>query len=204
MRAVVITGGQVNDYAYLQKCLRAHDFVIAADGGYHHARALGLVPDRLLGDFDSIGDLPEGIVCERFPAEKDKTDTELALDLVEELGFDEILILGAIGTRMDHTLANIFLLQGLYQRGIRASIVDEHNQIFFVDREIDLQCEAGQLVSLLPLTHCQGVTTDGLRYALKGVNLEFGKSIGVSNEALAARVQIRLQAGAMLVLLCCD
>jgi len=204
VRAVIISGGSMTDYGYLRSFIGADDYIVAADSGYRHALALGVSPHVLVGDFDSLDELPEGVQTYRFPTEKDMTDTELAVDFARGLGYRDFLFLGAIGSRMDHTLSNILLLTALLERGETGALIDAHNQIYLTDREISIPALPGVLCSLVPLTVCEGVTTDNLAYPLAHATLHVGRGLGVSNVVLEGPVTVSLSVGKLLVLLCRD
>ena len=203
-RAVIITGGSMFDYDYIRGFLQPGDFIIAADSGYKHALALGLRPQVLLGDFDSLDHLPQDIPIERHPAQKDCTDTQLALDWARKRGHKHFLLLGAIGTRMDHSLANINLLAQMLDAGETGQMVDEHNEIFITDSELTIYGKKGDILSLIPLTTCTGVTTENLYYPLQGATLEAHSGLGVSNVFTASCVRVRLSSGKLLVMRCRD
>ena len=205
MRAVLIAGGRMSDYAYIRQFISPEDYIIAIDSGYHHAVALGLRPHVLLGDFDSITTaLPEGIELHRVPTEKDFTDLDLAVAWARERALGEFLLLGTIGSRMDHTLSGIFLLSGLLEAGERAEVLDEHNRIWLTDREIEVAGAPGDLLSLIPLTPCAGVTTHNLAYPLQSAALSPGHGLGVSNVILESPAKVELTSGKLLVMLCRD
>ncbi|MCL2588492.1 MAG: thiamine diphosphokinase [Oscillospiraceae bacterium] len=204
MRAVIISGGSMTDYDYIRQFIRPDDCVIAADSGYLHAVRLSVVPSVLLGDFDSLTELPEGIETRRVPAEKDFTDTDFAVDWARGQGFREFLFLAATGTRMDHTLTNVLTLVRLLADGERGEIIDEHNRIWVMDSEIEIEAAAGEILSLVPLTVCEGVTTHNLAYPLTDATLQIGHGWSVSNVVLASPAKVSLRAGKCLVMLCRD
>jgi len=204
VRAVIISGGSMTDYDYIRQFIRPDDCVIAADSGYLHAVRLSVVPSVLLGDFDSLTELPEGIETRRVPAEKDFTDTDFAVDWARGQGFREFLFLAATGTRMDHTLTNVLTLVRLLADGERGEIIDEHNRIWVMDSEIEIEAAAGEILSLVPLTVCEGVTTHNLAYPLTDATLQIGHGWSVSNVVLASPAKVSLRAGKCLVMLCRD
>ena len=116
MTGIIVCSGSITDYALIEKYFEKADLIICADGGANHLRKLGKLPDILVGDFDSISEgdldllLAANVEIVRFPSEKDATDTQLAVQLAMDRGCDEVILLGAAGTRLDHTLANVFLL----------------------------------------------------------------------------------------------
>lgn len=204
MRTTIITGGSMTDYAYIRQFIKPDDFIIAVDSGYRHAERLGVVPRVLLGDFDSIGELPQGIETHRVPEKKDFSDTDFAVDWAMAQGMCDFLILGAIGTRMDHTLTTILLLDRLLAAGARGQIIDEHNHIWITETELEVAGDPGGILSLVPITVCEGVTTHNLVYPLVDATLQIGHGWSVSNVISESPVKVSLTAGKMLVLLCRD
>jgi len=204
MRAVILAGGSMRDYAYIRQFILPDDLIIAADSGYHHAEALGLCPHLLVGDFDSLHCLPKDVEIHRVPSEKDFTDTELAIDCARTRGCTSFLFLGALGTRMDHTLTNVLLLTKFLAAGEQAEIIDEHNHIWITDTMLKLDLTPGSILSLIPLTHCAGVTTENLAYPLTDAALEVGSGHGVSNVVVASPAGVRLSSGKLLVMACRD
>jgi len=204
MRAVILAGGNMYDYAYIKQFISPDDLLIAADSGYRHAEALKLRPHLLVGDFDSLLTLPSDIETHRVPSEKDFTDTELAIDLARERGCKRFLLLGALGTRMDHSLTNILLLSKLLEAGEQAKIIDEHNHIQITEEPLELDAAVSDILSLIPLTTCEGVTTENLAYPLKNATLNPGYGLGVSNIVLDTPVRITLSKGKLLVMVCKD
>lgn len=199
MRAVIIAGGQASGYAYLRGLIEPEDTIICADSGYDLALKLGVEPDIVIGDFDSIKTHPPLHKTLRFPAKKDFTDTELAVSCAREQGHRRFLILGGIGTRMDHTLTNIFMLQDMLSRGEEGEIVNEYNRILITDSTKKISTPEGTVVSLLPLARCINVTTQGLEYPLTNETLEVGSGRGISNVVMASSAQVSLHSGKLLV-----
>ncbi|PNT93428.1 thiamine diphosphokinase [Clostridium thermosuccinogenes] len=206
-KAVIICNGSVEDYSYYKKHLEAAQFIICADGGATHALKFGIKPDVLLGDFDSIpkGDfdclLEQGVEIVKYPSEKDMTDAEIAAELAMEKGYDEIVFIGATGTRLDHSLSNIMMLKSLLERGVKGIIVNEHNEVMVIDKHVTLIREENYKVTLLPLTEIvEGVSTKGLYYELKDATLKMGSSFGVSNEFSEDAAEVTIKKGLMLVI----
>lgn len=207
MRAIIIAGGQAGDGGW-KDWVRDGDWIIGADGGAGRALAWGLVPDLVIGDMDSLtGEdraILEGRGC-RFvehPRAKDETDLELALRYAVEMGTQEIVVLGALGGRLDHTLANVLLLTLPVLDGVSVRIADGRGETLLLrgGRAVTLRGKAGDLVSLLPLGgDARGVTTSGLAWGLAGDRLRFGLSQGVSNEMTSHEARIELNEGLLLV-----
>lgn len=206
-RAVIFANGRIGDYDGIRALVRDDDWILCADGGARHALKLGLRPDVLLGDFDSLD--PEvvqevsrtGAEVVRVPAEKDQTDTHLVLDLAVSRGAREILVLGAAGDRLDHTIANILLLPRMAAMGVDVTIVDEKNIIRVTSGGISLEGRPGEFVSLIPLTpEVSGVTTSELKYPLHKGRLTWGESTGVSNEFTGDTAEVTIESGWLLVI----
>ncbi|MGI6005549.1 MAG: thiamine diphosphokinase [Christensenellales bacterium] len=204
MRAVIISGGRMADYTFAASLIEEDDYIICADSGYLHARKMNLEPDAVLGDFDSLGHVPESGQVVRLSVRKDDTDTEGALRLAREKGFSRFLFLGCIGSRMDHTLANILLLTGCLRRGEDAWMVDEHNKITAIDAKIILDEPPGAIVSLVPLTTCSGVNTFHMEYPLHDAALIPEESRGISNVTTARGAGYTMKDGLALVIVARD
>lgn len=207
MRAAIISNGRIEDCTLLASALSKADIVICADGGARHAVKIGIIPDVLIGDLDSINkDTLEGfnkknIKVLTYPQEKDQTDTQLAVEYAVKIGAKEIILLGCIGSRFDHTLANVSLLIWLLKRGIKGVMIDSNNEIHIMDRYLEIYGEAGEKLSLLPVTpKVKGVVTKGLKYSLNDGELRFETPIGVSNEFVSPRAEIVIKEGILLVI----
>lgn len=204
MRAVILSGGRIKDYEYVKKFTK-NALIICADKGYNHSVKMGVKPHILIGDFDSVGSLPDDNNIEKisYPADKDKTDTHLALEYAFNRNFEEILIFGAIGSRMDHTLSNI-LMTITYSGKI--TVMDEHNKIWSVRDSIILHEEPGTIVSILPIGQVYGVTTSGLKYPLykKDIDVTKEPSLGISNVMTEKKAEITVEKGVIIVMVTSD
>lgn len=187
---------------------RAADLVVAVDGGAGHARSQGLRPDVVLGDVDSLDEQTQHwlrrheVPVVRYPPAKDETDLELALLYAAEAGAQEITIVGALGGRPDQTIANLHLLAHPALAGRRVSIVGPGYRIFLLrgGQAATIEGQTGDTVSLLPLSsQAEGIHTTGLRWALHADTLHRGPARGVSNEMTAARANVRLERGLLLI-----
>ena len=206
MNALIFAGGSVN-YDWAEEFLktRSYDLVICADAGIAHADRLGICPDVMLGDFDSA---PEEILGKyskvetvTFPPEKDYTDMHLALEEAIKRGAAEIDCLGATGTRLDHTLANIDLLSKGDAKGASIKLIDVHNRISFCSGELHIKREEqfGKYVSLLPFTTKAIVSLSGMKYPLVHGRIKRGASLTVSNEICEDEGIILVEEGAVIV-----
>jgi thiamine pyrophosphokinase len=185
------------------------DLVIAADGGARWLEEQGVIPQIVVGDLDSL-EAKEvdrlaraGSTIQRHPAEKDASDTALALVAAIEAGADRIVLLGALrGSRLDHELANLLLIADPAIGGRDVRIVRGGTQLRALNGGATLQLEAsvGATVTLLPVAgDAIGVTTRGLRYPLSGETLSMGSSRGLSNEVTQLPASVRLEIGTLLV-----
>jgi thiamine pyrophosphokinase len=184
-------------------------FVVAADGGARLARDLGLAIDLWVGDGDSLrGDELEelrgaGVPIELVPADKDESDTELAVLAAVNRGATDITILGGLGgPRVDHALANVALLAHPALAGATARILSDRARVRLLSgpASLELRGAAGDLVSLFPLGgDAEGVTTEKLRFPLSDERLEAGRARGLSNVRLTDVARVRLRKGRLLV-----
>lgn len=179
MRVIIISGG---DYSFGGN-IKADDYVICADSGYDAALKNNINVNLLLGDMDSVkADITGEKSKLLFPSRKDFSDTELAVRHAVEMKPDEIILLGSMGSRADHTLANIFLLKYISEQGINAHIEDDNNKIYYYNGLFKLDGMIGKTVSLIPLSsEIKGITTSGMDYPLNNETIHFGESRGVSN-----------------------
>lgn len=206
MRAVLVCNGTISDYNSLKKHINSSDYIISVDGGAGHLRKMGIMPNILIGDFDSANSedlkyfINQGIEAYKFPIEKDMTDSELAIEKALEIGASELLFIGAIGSRVDHSFANVFLLKKILDMGLKACIIDENNQIYMFNTTFTLQKQDGYKLSLIPISQkVTGVTTEGLKYKLNDAIMTLGTSWGVSNEFLEDKVTVTIEEGILLV-----
>lgn len=184
------------------------DYVICADGGLEKAERFGLMPDLILGDFDSVdpGTLARyknlNIETVTFSAEKDYTDMELAVEYAVKRGCKHIVLAGASGTRLDHTVANIQLLEKYHQMGIDMEIIDNNNHIWIISgRTIEkIKRKKNYFVSMAPVTKTiEGLTLEGFKYPLDNVKVKRGSTLLVSNEIIQDEGRIILEQGTALV-----
>ena len=177
------------------------DYVIAADGGYLHCREAGLVPDLLLGDFDSLDALPGDTDVERFPVDKDDTDSMLAMKLGLEKGYRTFHLYGGTGGRMDHTLANLQGLAYLARQGARGYLYDA-SFVFTAlwNSSLDLPAREEGIFSVFALGEtARGVSILGGRYPLEGGELSPFFPLGVSNHFEGRPVRVSVEKGCLLV-----
>ena len=201
-RCVIIGAGEV--YGDIE--IREGDFVVAADGGYAYLEKLSVIPNVLVGDFDSIGSLPDGLGVKtvKHPVEKDETDMYLAYKLGVENGCDEFYIYGGVGGRDDHTFANYCLLLDAINDKNRIYLMGNGRKIFAIKNErFEFEARAGATVSVFAFgSDAHGVTLRGLKYGAENITLTQAFPLGVSNSVKddATRVEISVSCGTLLVM----
>lgn len=178
------------------------DIVIAADGGLRHLERASIKPDYIIGDFDSLGFVPEGSGVIRLKPEKDDTDMDSAVKKGLELGFDSFVIFGACGGRPDHTLANYQLAASLAERGCRVilacddiSVTALHNGTLELDPSL-----SGYISVFAHSDVCEGVCEKGLKYELDNVKLKNTFALGVSNEFTGVPARVSVKKGTLLIM----
>ncbi|MBQ8797742.1 MAG: thiamine diphosphokinase [Oscillospiraceae bacterium] len=177
-----------------------NDYIIAADGGYAHVQKLGLTPNVVLGDFDSLGFVPEG--ANVFPVEKDDTDAMLAVRHGLNLGCKEFYLYGALeGKRLDHTVANLQTLQFLADHGATGYLVGKEQIVTVVTDSLSFRAGAAGTISLFCTgANAEGVSLTGLQYPLENGTLTPGFPLGVSNHFTGERATIAVNKGSVLVI----
>jgi len=181
--------------------IEKEDFIIAADGGLTHLETLGLVPNAVIGDFDSLGYTPDNATV--FPVEKDDTDSMLAIRKALSLGYKEIILYGALdGPRLDHTLANLQSLQFLTDRGgIGYLIGEKHIATMLKNGALTFPKEAAGILSVFCMGQdASGVILQGLKYELKDGTLSAGFPLGVSNHFIGEKATVAVKNGSLLLL----
>lgn len=207
MKALIFAGGHVKDYTSLKVYVKDVDFIICADSGTHHALKMGIKPDLIIGDLDSINSealakvKEMGITVDKYPPEKDYTDTDLALRIAYEKGASEAILIGGIGSRPDHSLANILLTVQFNNMGLKVKLVGENWEIFLIDKKAEILGKKGDLLSLIPISpQVTGVTTYGLYYSLQKDTLYLGQALGISNIFIKEKAVISIESGLLLAI----
>ena len=184
--------------------------IIVGDRGLEALYQLKIIPNHVVGDFDSVS--PEilefykkqsQIIFHTYNAEKDNTDTDIALKLAIQIKSSEITILGALGKRMDHAIANIHILKDALEANIPCQIIDAYNRIYLINTEKTLEKDKvyGKYISLISLTSTvEGLTLTGFKYPLNKYNLPIGTSLGISNEIIEDIAHIEMEKGILIVI----
>ncbi len=211
-RAVIISNGDFCDYEYIKKQIADDDFIICADGAAHHLKNMNISPNVWIGDFDSckmseneFSEFAKNAKVVRLNPVKDSTDTECACDYALEQGFESIVIFGALGSRLDHTISNVFLLFKLDKAGVDAKIVNEKNVIYLAKDENLIYSGDFENVSLIPVCKkIEGVTITGMYYNIENADISRGSSLGVSNKLISDAGKISIKKGKALIILSKD
>jgi thiamine pyrophosphokinase len=211
-RAVIFANGLMPDLEAARSLLQAGDYLIAADGGANHLMKMGILPEIVVGDLDSVAEdtlfelTSAEVTIQQYPEDKDETDIELALRYAVELQPTTILVVGALGGRLDQTLANLSLLAdpALSRSDIRLD--DGVEEAFFCRAtaanggQAQVRGRSGNTLSLIPWhVPVEGVTTEGLQWPLYAETLYPFKSRGISNVMLADSASVRIQSGLLLI-----
>lgn len=204
----VIAGGSLgsHDFFRAQAALFCPDKLVCADGGARHLKNMGLTPQVIIGDMDSLTPeilahfMERGSRIRRHPGEKKETDTQLALEYAWQLLPREVRIYGGMGGRIDHTLANISLLAAGANKGVPTKLVDEWCEVSVITKSTAIEGLIGQTVSLLPLASpAAGIDLKGFAYPLDGGRMELGAPYGISNLLAADRAVVSIATGSLLL-----
>ncbi|MBQ8177795.1 MAG: thiamine diphosphokinase [Clostridia bacterium] len=174
--------------------------IIAADGGYR------LVDDRavqaVIGDFDTLGYIPDFVTTISHPTDKDQTDGEICLDYLSSIGATDVTIYGALGGKIDHVLGNLNLLAYAKKVGLNAVAVSASTEVYFVDGPLLKECEVGSTLSIIPFGgEVSFEHSFGLKYPLDGIKIAPYSSLGLSNEVTVGKVEIKVENGECLVII---
>ncbi len=203
-RIIIFANGELPNKEKARALLHKEDFIIAADGGTRHALALGRMPNVLIGDLDSVTDEERrkmkdgGVDIVQFPADKNETDLELAIQHALTLNPQEIIILAALGGRLDQTLGNIALI--IHDSSFIISLDDGLEEIFFCRDTCKINGKPNDLVSLIPWQgEVAGIVTTGLKWPLQNETLYPNKTRGISNEMMSESATIQIRSGLLLI-----
>ena len=201
-RCVIVGGADINNYGYIRSLLRADDYVIFCDSGLKHMDALSAVPGLIVGDFDSHERPQLDVETIVLPREKDDTDSVFAVKEALRRGFEDFLLIGVVGARLDHTLANLSILLQLDSLGKRGLIVDDYSEMEIVSEKAVYVDESFSYFSLLNIDgSARGVSIEGAKFPLKDAEISCEYQYGVSNEVLCGtKAKISLRAGRLLLI----
>lgn len=200
-RCVIVGGAEIKNYPLVCQYIKPDDFYVYCDSGLYHQQELGISPNLIVGDFDSHPKPDSTIETIVLPCEKDDTDTVYAVKEALSRGYDEFLLIGVIGNRLDHSLGNVSILLYLDSQGKKGSILDDYS-------EMELVCDTPVLVpdsfsyfSLLNISGtAKGVTIEDAKYPLQNAEITCEYQYGISNEILPNKTaKISVQTGKLLL-----
>lgn len=201
-RCVIVGGADIGNYGFIREKLRADDYVIFCDSGLKHMDGLGAEPGLIVGDFDSHENPELPVETIVLPCEKDDTDTVFAVREALRRGFDDFLLIGVVGARLDHSLANVSLLLYLNSMGKTARIIDDWSEMEIVSRKSVTVSGEYSYFSLMNISGCaRGISVTGAKYPLSDGEISCEYQYGVSNEVLPGeKALISVREGRLLLI----
>ena len=201
-RCVIVGGADINNYDYIQSRLYADDYIVFCDSGLKHLEALQVKPSLIVGDFDSHDNPHLDVETIVLPCEKDDTDTVFAVKEAIKRGFDDFLLIGVVGARLDHTLGNVSILLYLDSVGKKGIIIDDYSEMEFVSKEPAYIEESYAFFSLINITGtAKGITIENAKYLLNNAKITCEYQYGVSNEVLPGKTaKVSILEGKLLLI----
>ena len=202
-RCVIVGAGEILSYEKAKKLIKKDDYIISADGGYDHLKKMGITPNLAIGDFDSSKNIPKDTETIVLKAEKDVTDTFFASEIAIEKGFKEIVYLGMLGGRLDHSFANIQTLNFLLDNSVKGHIYGDKTYITAIrNSSVVLSPQLNKYLSLFPTGEkAEGVYIKNTKYKLDNYTLKNNYPIGISNEFTNNDTYIEVKNGTVLIML---
>lgn len=210
MKICIVLNGSVNDYNKTKQIIHKenYDYIIGADGGCNHLYNMGILPNYVIGDLDSINkDLikyyeSKNIIFKKFPTHKDQTDAEICIHLAKTLNATEIHFIGALGGRIDHALSNIGLMYYVLEMGIEPKLLTSEEEVVIIHNDTKvIKGKKGDTISILALKQdAIGVTLEKLEYPLNKARVSYLSPLGISNVMLEDECNITVEDGYLLVI----
>ena len=207
-RIVLFANGDLPEPENIARWINKDDFLIAVDGGLNHITNLGLKPNLIIGDLDSVKEeklnqfRKLNVKIEKYPVDKDQNDLELAIQAAVNMNPKTIWIVAALGNRIDQTLANIFLLTREDLEAIDTHLFDGVRDVFLIRNEAAIKGNTGQRVSLIPIQGpVKGIRTEGLHYPLNNETLYPDQTRGISNRISNPTARISIEDGLLLCII---
>lgn len=202
MRCVIVGGADIGDYKRIKSYIRPDDFFIFCDSGLKHAEKLNITPSLIVGDFDSHQKPDTDTETIVLPCEKDDTDTVFAVKEAEKRGFDDFLLIGVVGNRLDHTLVNVSILNFLYKKGKKCIIADDYSEMEVVGNKIVYVDDSFSYFSLVNIFGIsEGVTIKNAKYTLDNAVITSEYQYATSNEVLKGKTtEITVNKGKLLLI----
>lgn len=201
-RCVIVGGADINNYHFINSKLCDDDYVIFCDSGLKHLDHLQAKPSLIIGDFDSHDNPHLDVETIVLPSEKDDTDTVCAVKEALQRGFDDFLLIGVVGARLDHTLGNLSILLYLDSLGKKGCIIDDYSEMEIVSSKPVSICDQYSFFSLLNITGCaNGITVTGAKYPLTDAEISSEYQYGISNEVLPGqKATVIVKSGKLLLI----
>lgn len=200
-RALILANGDPPNKRLLQRYTRAYTFIVCADGGANIAMKLGLTPNVIIGDLDSIHPKTlryfRNVKIKKLP-NQNSTDLEKAFAYAIRNQYNDIVVLGVTGGRIDHEAGNISAL-AKFSRRVKIKFIDEHGELVYINRGKKFHLPLDTTISLIPLSHCAGIVTSGLKWNLKNESLRLGLRESTSNIVVDSPVSIKVRTGDLLL-----
>lgn len=204
MKCVIVSGAPEADVEYMKKYVD-NSYIICADSGYKKCERLGVLPDLIIGDFDSAGKPDCSCEIIALKPRKDDTDTFFCVKTALEKGFDEIVILGGIGSRLDHTYSNILSVNYCFDKHVKCTLVNAYNVLSVISGENVIHKNGFKYFSVFALFgKCEGLTIDGAEYNLSDADVLPTEQFTQSNEFVSDSVKINVKEGKILLILSND
>ena len=201
-RCVIVGGAEINNYEYIKSCLHNDDFIVFCDSGLKHLEALQVKSGLIVGDFDSHDNPHLDVETIVLPCEKDDTDTVFAVKEAIKRGYNEFLLIGVIGARLDHTLGNVSILLYLDSLGKKGTIIDDYSEMEIVSSEPVYIDDSFAYFSLLNISGiAKGITIENAKYPLNNAEITCEYQYGVSNEVtLGMTAKVTVKEGKLLLI----
>ena len=201
-RCVIVGGADIGNYDCIRSSMLEDDIIVFCDSGLKHLEALQVKPGLIVGDFDSHDKPHLDVETIVLPCEKDDTDTVFAVKEAVKRGFDDFLLIGVVGARLDHTLGNVYILEYLDQRGLKGKIVDDFSDIELVKDTPVLIEDSFSYFSVLNITGTlRDITIENAKYPLQNSSIQSEYQYGISNEVIkgkTASVKVNVGKGLLI------
>ena len=202
MITYIFGASRIEDYSFYEKIDFSKSFIICADGGTKHLKRLNIIPDILIGDFDSSSDFNDYKDRITYPKEKDDTDLGLAINYASQNGFKECVAIGCLGNRLDHTYANISLLKYAFEKGVNLELIDDKTKVFLINGKKEILKENFNYISIFPFENSvKGINLTGFKYPLNKATLSSDYPLGISNEITEDKGIIDIEDGNLIVMM---
>ena len=206
MKGLIISGGNKVKRETLFENIEDR-YIVVADGGIKNLIGTDIIPDEVVGDFDSIDEEGKSFIeknnikIEKYPSRKDFTDTELCLEVLLKKGADDIIILGATGTRLDHMFSSMFLLERLKKESVAGKFIDDYNEVSFISNEtVEVKKNKYKYLSIVPVSKEVCLTLNGTEYEVENLKFNRFTTIAVSNEVKDEVAKIEIDGEGFLIL----